>query len=125
MRIVDLLERDAALYPERTAVAVAGGQSVAFAELRDRVRRLATGLEAAGVGAGDRVGLMANNGLVFFDVYLAVAYMGAAAVPLNTQLADPEFAYILSNAEPALTVATSNYAERLVGRRRYRSGDRR
>ena len=113
MRIVDLLERDAALYPQRTAVAVDGGPSVVFGELRDRVRRLATGLEDAGVGPGDRVALMAENGLVFFDVYLAVAYLGAAAVPLNTQLTDPELAFILTNAEPTLTLATSDYAQRL------------
>ncbi|MCY3910268.1 MAG: AMP-binding protein [bacterium] len=113
MRIVDLLERDAALYPQRTAVAVDGGPSVAFAELRDRVRRLAAGLESAGVGRGDRVGLMADNGLVFFDVYLAAAYLGAAAVPLNTQLTDPELAFILSNADSTLTVATGDYTERL------------
>ena len=113
MRIVDLLERNAALYPQRTAVAVEGGRSVTFADLSDRVRRLATGLEAAGVGRGDRVGLMADNGLVFFDVYLAVAYLGAVAVPLNTQLTDPELSFILSNAEPTLTLATSDYAQRL------------
>ena len=113
MRIVDLLERDAALFPQRTAVAVAGGPSVSFAELRDRVRRLAAGLEAAGVGRGDRVALMADNGLVYFDVYLAVAYLGAAAVPLNAHLTDPEVSFILSNAGPSLTVATGPYAERL------------
>lgn len=121
LRIVDLLERDAALYPQRTAVAFDRGPpvtfdrgpSVTFEELRDRVRRLATGFETAGVGRGDRVALMASNGLVFFDVYLAVAYLGAAAVPLNTQLTDPELAFMLSNAEPTLTVATSDYAERL------------
>ena len=115
MRIVDLLERDAALYPQRTAVVVDGGPPVTFVELRDRVRRLATGFEDAGVGRGDRVALMADNGLVFFDVYLAAAYLGAAAVPLNTQLADPELDFILSNAEPSLTVATSQYAQRLGG----------
>ena len=113
MRIIDLLERDAALYPQRTAVAVEGGPSVTFAYLRDRVRRLATGLEAASVVPGDRVALMADNGLVYFDVYLAVAYLGAAAVPLNTQLTDPELSFILSNAEPTLTLAASGYAERL------------
>ncbi len=84
-----------------------------FSELRDRVRRLATGLEDAGVGPGDRVALMADNGLVFFDVYLAAAYLGAAAVPLNTQLTDPELAFILSSAEPRLTVASGRYARRL------------
>ncbi|MDE0117362.1 MAG: AMP-binding protein [bacterium] len=113
MRIVDLLERDAALYPQRTAVAVDGGPSATFAELRNRVRRLATGLEHAGVSRGARVALMADNGLAFFDVYLAAAYLGAAAVPLNTQLAEPELAFVLSNAEPSLTVTTSDYAQRL------------
>lgn len=113
MRIVDLLERDAALYPQRTAAAVHGGPSVTFLELRDRIRRLATGFEDAGVGRGDRVALMADNELVYFDVYLAAAYLGAAAVPLNTQLSDPELDFILSNAEPSLTVATSEHAERL------------
>lgn len=113
MRIVDLLERNAVLYADHTAVAVAGGPSVTFAELADRVRRLAAGLESAGVGRGDRVALMAGNGLVYFDVYLAVAYLGAAAVPVNTQLTDPEVEYILSNAEPVLTVAAANYVDRL------------
>lgn len=113
MRIVDLLERDAALYPDKIAAVVADGPSVTFAELRDRVRRLAGGLEAAGVNPGDRVALMAGNGLDYFDVYFAVAYLGATAVPLNTQLADPELLYILSNAEPTLTVATGEYVERL------------
>ncbi|MCY4193966.1 MAG: class I adenylate-forming enzyme family protein, partial [bacterium] len=82
-------------------------------DLRDRVLRLAAGLETAGVGRGDRVALMADNGLVFFDVCLAAAYLGAAAVPLNTQLAEAELAFILSNAEPSVTVATGEYAERL------------
>ena len=113
MRIVDLLERNAALYPGRTAVAVVDGPSLTFAELRDRVRRVAGGLQAAGVGHGDRVALMAGNGTVFFDAYLAVAYLGAAAVPINTQLADEEVQYILGNAEPVLTIAEMVYADRL------------
>ncbi|WP_420637689.1 class I adenylate-forming enzyme family protein [Candidatus Poriferisocius sp.] len=114
MRIVDLLERNATLYPHKTAAAVvAGGPSLTYGELRNRVRRLAGGLEAAGVGPGDRVALMADNGLVYFDVYLAVAYLGAAAVPLNPQLADPEVAYILGDVDPRLTVATADHVERL------------
>ncbi len=113
MRVVDLLERDAALYPERVAVAMVGGPSLTFGELRDRVRRVAGGFRAAGIGRGDRVAVMADNGVVFFDVYLAAAYLGAAAVPINPQLAPGEIEYILKNAEPGLTIADVSSTDRL------------
>ncbi|WP_419919797.1 class I adenylate-forming enzyme family protein [Candidatus Poriferisocius sp.] len=113
MRIVDLLERDAALYPDRVAVAVVGGPSLTFGELRDRVRRVAGGFRAAGVGRGDRVAVMAGNGLVFFDVYLAAAYLGAAVVPINPGLTGEEITYILADAEPALTIAGAGHADRV------------
>ena len=73
MRVVDLLERNAGLYPTRPAAIVAGGPALDFSGLRERVRRLAGGLAASGVGHGDRIALMAGNGLVYFDVYLAAA----------------------------------------------------
>jgi len=113
VRVVDLLERNAALYPDSPAAVIVDGPALRFAELRDRVRRLAAGFETRGVGRGDRVALMAGNGLVYFDVYLAAAYLGAAAVPINTQLVDPEIAYILENAEPVVTVADPEHAPRL------------
>ena len=68
MRIVDVLERDAELYPSRTALVVADGRSVTFTELTDRVHRIAAGLESLGIGRGSRVALMADDGAVFFDI---------------------------------------------------------
>ena len=114
MRIIDMLERDAQLYPSRQAAVVVDGPAFTFAELRDRVRRLAGGLSEAGVGPGDRVALMAGNGMVFFDIYLAVAYLGAAAVPINTSLTGPEVEYIVQNAEPVLSIADTKSMAKLT-----------
>ena len=114
MRIVDVLERDAELYPSRIALVVVDGRSVTFAELVDRIHRIAAGLESLGIGRGSRVALMADDGYVFFDVYLAVAYLGATAVPINTRLTDYEIGFVLDDAEPALTIADPEYVNRLA-----------
>tara|TARA_B100000700_G_scaffold315056_2_gene402572 strand:- start:5942 stop:7438 length:1497 start_codon:yes stop_codon:yes gene_type:complete len=113
MRIVDVLERDAELYPDRVAVVLADDRSVTFAELTDRVRRIAAGFKSLGIKRGSRVVLVADDGAVFFDVYLAVAYLGAIAVPINTRLTDREIEFIIDNAQPMLTIADSGYVERL------------
>lgn len=99
-----MLERGAALYRDRLAVAVVGDTALTYGELRGRVRRFASGLARLGVGPGDRVAIMARNGLPFFDVYLAVAYLGAIAVPINVRLADPEVSAILADAEPVVAI---------------------
>jgi fatty-acyl-CoA synthase len=114
MRIVDLLERDAQLYADRSAVEIVGGTRLTYRELRDRVHRIAAGLAKRGLRRGDRVAVMGGNGLLFFDAYLAAAYLGAAAVPLNSRLAPPEIAYQLAHSEPSLALADAIHAEQLV-----------
>jgi fatty-acyl-CoA synthase len=104
MKVTDLLERSATLYPGRAAVIVHGVESISYAELRGRARGLAAGLAARGVLPGDRVALLADNGAVFFDVYLAAAYLGAAVVPVGTRLAEDEVRWILGDSRPALCV---------------------
>ena len=104
MRIVDLIERNAVLYRDEPAVHVLGGTSVTHGELAQRARGLAAGLAARGVRRGDRIALLAGNGLVYFDVYLAAAYLGAAAVPLSTRASTSELQFMIDDAEPSLIV---------------------
>jgi long-chain acyl-CoA synthetase len=111
MRIVDLLERDAVLYAERPAVDVVGGTRLTYRELHERVTRIAAGLADLGVRRGDRVAVMSGNGLLFFDAYLASAYLGAATVPINSHLTVPEAAYQLEHSEPVLAFADAGHAE--------------
>lgn len=60
-----------------------GGQVTTYGELRARVAGARAVLAGAGVQAGDRVALVAENNALFVVAYLAVLGLGAAAVPLN------------------------------------------
>jgi len=102
--VPDLLATAARSAPRRHAVLVAG-ETVTYAELADRVDRLASWLAAAGVGRGDRVALRAANSRLHIDVYLAAARIGAACVPLAPELAEAEVARLVSDARPALAFA--------------------
>ncbi|MCY4102678.1 MAG: AMP-binding protein [bacterium] len=102
--VPDLLATAVRSAPRRHAV-LAAGETVTYAELADRVDRLASWLAAAGVGRGDRVALRAANSRLHIDVYLAAARIGAACVPLAPELADAEVARLVSDARPALAFA--------------------
>ena len=81
-----------------------GPDRLTAAEVDLRTDRLARGLAAAGVGAGDRVGISLPNGLGFPLVWLAVAKAGAVAVPLNPGLGPQDRAHLLADSEPRLVV---------------------
>ena len=86
-----------------------------FAELNDRVNRTAHVLTDAGVGRGDRVGLMMMNSVEFEESFFAVAKLGAVVVPLNWRLVPDELAFILGDAG-----ADGRRLRRRVRRRRRR-----
>jgi long-chain acyl-CoA synthetase len=69
-------------------------QPVSTAELVDRVRRLATALPAMGVGRGDRVALMAENGPHWPTVDFATLCAGGVLVPIYPTLLPEQAAYI-------------------------------
>ncbi|MCY4162840.1 MAG: AMP-binding protein [bacterium] len=121
MRIIDLLERNASLYGTKSAAVITSedgtdsteGGAVSFAELRHRVLSLAAGLRAMGVEHGDRLALLADNGLVYFDIYLAGCYLGAPIVPLSIHWTSLELESVLNDADPALVIADETYIANL------------
>jgi acyl-CoA synthetase (AMP-forming)/AMP-acid ligase II len=73
-------------------------RSITFAQLDDASRALAARLVAAGVGKGDRVGLLAPNGIEWATTALAALRIGAVLVPLSTLLRPPELLAQLTTA---------------------------
>jgi long-chain acyl-CoA synthetase len=69
-------------------------QPVSTAELVDRVRRLATALPAMGIGRGDRVALMSENGPHWPAVDFATLCAGGVLVPIYPTLLPEQAAYI-------------------------------
>lgn len=89
-----LLERRARASAERPAVTFRGVTRT-FAEVYDRVRRLAEVLRQGGVGKGDRVAYLGLNDPAIRESLFAAASRGATLVPLNFCLAGPELAYAI------------------------------
>lgn len=108
------LERNAAATPDKVALRFEG-EALTYAGLVARVERVAAGLVRDGVGAGDRVALLAHNHPDYLTLLYACARIGAILVPLNWRLAHDELAYAVSHAEPAL-LACGDAFEETAGR---------
>jgi fatty-acyl-CoA synthase len=84
-------------FPGKTAV-VCGDLRFTYAELGDRVGRLAGALRGAGVKPGDRVAFLSLNCHRLLEAYFGVLEAGGILLPLNIRLAAGELAYILNDS---------------------------
>src|SRR4051812_44682355 len=91
---ISFLVRSAAAFPERTAV-VDGERRHSWAELRERVRRLAVALQESGIEKDDRVAFLALNTTELLEAHFGVPAAGAVLVAINTRLTADEITYIL------------------------------
>jgi acyl-CoA synthetase (AMP-forming)/AMP-acid ligase II len=91
------LDRNADRTPDEAAV-IFRDSRLTHRQLLDRVNALAAAFRAAGVGQGDVVALLMGNRPEFLESALAVNRVGAAFLPLNVRLAEPELEYIIRHA---------------------------
>ncbi|MFZ3454451.1 acyl-CoA synthetase [Arthrobacter sp. 7Tela_A1] len=77
-----------------------------YAELDDRINRLASVLRANGVEHGSRVAFLGDNHPAFLETFFAAGSLGAVFVPLNTRLAPPEIQYALQDSGSIILVNT-------------------
>ena len=83
-------------------------------DLFERVRDLALGLQALGVGRGDRVGLLCETRPEWVMADLAVLTLGALTVPIYPTLPSRQIQFILTNAGARAVVAsTESQAEKV------------
>lgn len=75
--------------PRDTAI-VYGEERIAWADLVERVERLASGLRQRGIGPGDAVGLVLLDEPWFVCAFHAVTALGAVVVPVNPSFKQAE-----------------------------------
>ena len=107
-----LLERAVARYPDQDAV-VHNGQRWSYRQLDAEVARIAGGLAAHGVQAGERVVLFMGNRPEFMSVLFAVQRLGAIAVPIGEREQRPGLAYMLQQCGACAIVFDEALAERI------------
>ncbi|HEU4404411.1 MAG TPA: long-chain fatty acid--CoA ligase [Polyangiaceae bacterium] len=93
--------RHAETRPGRVALAFRGARWT-YAQLHERVDRVASGLRERGVRKGDRVLAMLLNGPEFFELLMACNRLGAIFVPINFRLSADEVAFLIDDAAPEI-----------------------
>ena len=111
---VAFLERSATAFPDRLAV-VDEGRRLTWAELRERVRRLAVALQQSGIEKDDRVAFLALNTTELLEAHFGVPAAGAVLVAINTRLTADEVAYILDHSGARLVVVDPSLAHLVDG----------
>ena len=113
----DWAGRRAAVTPHRPALLDAdSGTRLTFAEVDTRACRTAAWLsDAAGIGAGEAVCVLARNRLELIDLYMACGKTGALLAPLSHRLRPPELNDLLERIAPRALVYEAHFDELVAG----------
>lgn len=82
---------------------------LSYAELDKACDKWSSLLRAVGIGAGDRVAVIAGNRAEVAELFFACTRIGAALVPLNWRLAPQELGAILRHAKAELVIGESRF----------------
>src|SRR4051794_22775570 len=91
-----------------------GATRTSYAELAERVDRLARALVELGVKPGDRVATFAWNSQRHLELYLAVPCIGAVLHTLNVRLFAEQLTYIANHAEDTLVFVDDTLTKALA-----------
>ena len=99
------VERNRHRFADRPALSdPATGRRWTYAQLWTDCGRLASGLQAQGVRAGDAIVFSLFNGGEFVLLWLAAQRLGAIATPINFRLSSGEVAHVLDDSLPTAFV---------------------
>jgi acyl-CoA synthetase (AMP-forming)/AMP-acid ligase II len=107
----EVLDDAARRVPDQAALITDAGAQT-FAELSDRVARVAAGLTTV-TAPGDRVAFLAENRAEYVECYYAVPRAGRLLVPLNQRLHPDEWLGTLTRSGARVLIAETELLERL------------
>ncbi len=114
--LTELLYEQAEARPEHTAL-VYRDERIAFADLLERIERVASGLSQRGIGPGDAVGLVLRDDPWFVTSFHAVTALGAIAVPVNPAFKQAELEFNFRGSGVAAVISderTTGVCERIA-----------
>lgn len=89
--------------------------SQTYAAVAVRARALAAGLDALGVGRGERVAVVSHNSARLFEAFYGVCSYGRVLVPVNFRLSAAEVAYIVEHSGATVLLVDPEVDEALAG----------
>jgi fatty-acyl-CoA synthase len=104
------LDAAAGEHPNR-ALILGPERAWSYLDVREWSRRLAAGLVALGIQAGEHVGLVMANYPEFVALKFAIARAGAVAVPINFLLRREELEYVLAQSRATVLVTMDRFRD--------------
>ena len=118
MTILDLVSRNAELYPSDTALvelkpSTNYRRTITWKEFDDKINRLATAMATRGIGREDKVIHLMMNSIDWLIAYFAILKTGAWAVPLNFRFTSKDILYCANISEASTMIVGPEFIERL------------
>ncbi|GAA1007125.1 hypothetical protein GCM10009556_017300 [Acrocarpospora pleiomorpha] len=114
---VELFQKQVARVPTETAL-IYGDERLSYAQLDARTDRLARHLVANGIGPEQVVAMALPRSVEMVVAIVATLKAGGAYLPIDLAYPSERIAYMLTDAEPALVLTTSEVAAELPGQHR-------
>ncbi len=112
MNLAYYIENSARNHPDKVAVRFQG-QQVTFGWLNKQCIRLANGLKAMGLSAGDHCAVMMPNSIQTIIVYYAMAKLGAVLIPVNFLYRIHELEHIITDSKPKAFIGAEPYLKEI------------
>src|SRR5262245_13055634 len=109
MSLTQPLHRAMTCRPDSLAT-IFGERRHTFAQLGDRVARLAGALQSLGVQTGDRVGILSLNSDRYVEYFMAVPWAGCVVNPVNIRWSPAEIAYSLDDCDTRVLIVDDTFA---------------
>src|ERR1700730_2655878 len=103
--LLDMLAEQVDNRPDSEAVIELGAERLTYRQLWERAARVAGGLRADGLCAGDRVAVRYPAGINWVLAFWGIVMAGGVAVAVNTRSAQPEVDFVLSDSGTRMDLA--------------------
>src|SRR4051795_2018515 len=113
MNLATLAQRQADRYGDRL-LALVDDVPVTYADIAEKSARFAAGLQALGIGPGDRVALMMPTRAEFLYAWFGILAAGAIEVPIHDAARGPGIAYILETTGARAFVVDEEHVDHIA-----------
>lgn len=108
--IFEIIESKVSQKPDDVAL-VFDAQTWTWAELRDRILRLAGALRTEGITEGDRIAFLDKNHPACLETTFAASLLGAAHAVINFRLSQEELAYVLGDSAAEVLIVGADFVD--------------
>jgi fatty-acyl-CoA synthase len=120
LTVNDFLRRAELVYPDRVAIVDEPDQpaeswaTITYAEMAERARAMAAGLDDLGIGVGERVAMLSHNSARLLTALFGVSGSGRILVPINFRLVAEEVKYIVAHSGARLLLVDPELADAMA-----------